>query len=217
MNQQTPRVPLIVFCPCLLLCIVASLQIYLAFTRSLSPWKGGGFGMFSTVDAPRARFLRIYLVNEKQETPVLVPDEMRMMALEARTFPTDARLSNLAHKVVQGTWVPYRLTSALERYCHLISDGHPACTELLGRNRTKLADSNDAEAIKEFALNNSRYIDLGKINSFRLKGKGEPEPAPGEALEFHSARVELWKYVFDPGSRQLKASKFSEVVVTGRK
>ena len=43
----------------LVLILIACLQIYLTQTQELSRWKGGGFGMFSTLDSPSARFLRI--------------------------------------------------------------------------------------------------------------------------------------------------------------
>ena len=38
-----------------LLLLIAANQYRLAYTRNLSPWKGGGFGMFSTVDSLGAR------------------------------------------------------------------------------------------------------------------------------------------------------------------
>lgn len=41
----------------LILCGIAVLQFVLAHTEGLSPWKGGGFGMFASVDAPSMRFL----------------------------------------------------------------------------------------------------------------------------------------------------------------
>ena len=38
-----------------LLVLVALIQLYLSVFHDLSPWKGGGFGMFAVVDAPSAR------------------------------------------------------------------------------------------------------------------------------------------------------------------
>ena len=56
-----------------LLCVVAAAQLYFVNNHALSRWKGGGFGMFTTVDSPSARFLRVYLISETGEVPVLVP------------------------------------------------------------------------------------------------------------------------------------------------
>lgn len=36
---------------------IALVQSTLVLTQELSPWKGGGFGMFSTVDSPSMRFV----------------------------------------------------------------------------------------------------------------------------------------------------------------
>mgnify|MGYP000072191120 CR=1 FL=1 len=50
------------------LCIVAITQIYLAKTSTLTPWKGGGFGMFTVVDSISSRSLGCEMVNlYKQE------------------------------------------------------------------------------------------------------------------------------------------------------
>ncbi|ODA29169.1 hypothetical protein [Planctopirus hydrillae] len=44
-----------------LLLLVAFTQLALVKQTRLSPWKGGGFGMFSTLDAPDARVIRLAL------------------------------------------------------------------------------------------------------------------------------------------------------------
>jgi hypothetical protein len=50
----------------LLLGIIACWQIYRVHFQHLSPWKGGGFGMFSTVDSPANRFLHCKLIRNLQ-------------------------------------------------------------------------------------------------------------------------------------------------------
>jgi len=45
--------------PAIILLIVASYQIYLVKTSRLSPWKGGGFGMFSTINSPGMRSVSV--------------------------------------------------------------------------------------------------------------------------------------------------------------
>jgi hypothetical protein len=52
------------------LLVVALIQIHLAHRHYLSPWKGGGFGMFSTIDAPDRRFIRVTLVASTGEFAV---------------------------------------------------------------------------------------------------------------------------------------------------
>lgn len=52
------------------LAIVAVHQITTAQTEDLTPWKGGGFGMFATADHPDTRALRTYLVTDSDRVPV---------------------------------------------------------------------------------------------------------------------------------------------------
>ncbi len=105
-----------------LLCLITGIQIYLVRTQGLSPWKGGGWGMFSTVEAPSARFLRIYLVTEQGEISVLAPESLRGQELEVQTLPNSRRLERFATTLAQATWVPYRFVPAVMRYQQLIND-----------------------------------------------------------------------------------------------
>ncbi len=54
---------LLVVLPLLLLLAVASIHSVLRHTTELSAWKGGGFAMFSTVDGPSIRQVRISIQN----------------------------------------------------------------------------------------------------------------------------------------------------------
>jgi hypothetical protein len=47
--------------PVALLVSVACVQIILTRTSGLSPWKGGGFGMFSTTDDSGRRRVRVFV------------------------------------------------------------------------------------------------------------------------------------------------------------
>ena len=47
--------------PVALLLAVAAVQVTLARTAGLSPWKGGGFGMFSTTDDAGRRRVRVFV------------------------------------------------------------------------------------------------------------------------------------------------------------
>jgi hypothetical protein len=85
--------------PAVVLCAVALHQIELARAHDLSPWKGGGFGMFSTTDAGRQRDLRVYLVEPGRVRPVAIPAPLDELALRAAALPTPARLRRLAARV----------------------------------------------------------------------------------------------------------------------
>jgi hypothetical protein len=82
--------------PPVLLAAVAVVQIGLARGAGLSPWLGGGFGMFSTTDAWGRRHLHAFawrtgLRRELRAPPSLDPAVRRALAL-----PTERHLRELA-------------------------------------------------------------------------------------------------------------------------
>ena len=57
------RYRFVIYFPVLLLLVVASIQVFLVYSYNLSPWSGGGFGMFSTTDAGGNRHLHLFSVT----------------------------------------------------------------------------------------------------------------------------------------------------------
>ncbi len=81
----------------LALALVASAQMLTALLYDLSPWKGGGFGMFSTVDSPAARFVRIeFVTRDGRASSLGLPEGLEPYALAARSLPTRARAVQLS-------------------------------------------------------------------------------------------------------------------------
>lgn len=81
--------------PCLLVAVVV-IHLYYVHFYDLSPWKGGGFGMFSTVDRSKTRFIRCYLIGEKHDYPVEIPLSLRNLSMKVSSLPTEERISQLA-------------------------------------------------------------------------------------------------------------------------
>jgi hypothetical protein len=82
--------------PSLLLVIVALHQIWLARTEALSPWSGGGFGMFSTTDAGPTRHLHALLVRPGLLRSVVPPPELEGLTRRALALPSESHLRDLA-------------------------------------------------------------------------------------------------------------------------
>jgi len=87
--------------PVLLLALVAAHQIRLARTGPLSPWKGGGFGMFSTTDSPASRHLRVVVYGEGGARELAVPSRLAKLAAKTVTLPDATRLRRLAAALVE--------------------------------------------------------------------------------------------------------------------
>lgn len=82
--------------PSALLVVVALHQIFLAETQGLSPWSGGGFGMFSSVDAGSTRHLHAFQMrpglHREIRPPAFLRDEVRRML----TLPSPERMREVA-------------------------------------------------------------------------------------------------------------------------
>jgi hypothetical protein len=66
----------------------------------LSPWLGGGFGMFSSFDGWSHRYLRAYAVREGVRRELEIPAALRPEVAAALALPSDARLRGLAEALV---------------------------------------------------------------------------------------------------------------------
>jgi hypothetical protein len=87
--------------PALILVSVAASQIALARAAGLSPWKGGGFGMFSTTDDATRRSVRIYVGASGRSEEVEIAPSQEDAAARAAVLPTDGELTRLARLVVE--------------------------------------------------------------------------------------------------------------------
>jgi hypothetical protein len=103
-----------------LLCAVALMQIVAARTTRLTAWKGGGFGMFSTVDSPSARFIRIELDTDRGTVRVGVPAVLQRDAARLREAPDEAGVRSFAARVANGNWAADRPVPPEARYAMLV-------------------------------------------------------------------------------------------------
>lgn len=181
----------------ILLVLVALFQQSLSHGGSLTPWKGGGFGMFSSYDSPGARLIRVYLENDGERTPVSVPRKYRRAAADLRALPTTARLEDLAAALASETWID------------------------LGETVYKLEadDSSDGESpdLSKYIRPAGAHREPGGIEQRRIRHisiRGEqlldsltPTRVPHEAV-----RVQLWKLRFRSEGAELAVVMVDEVV-----
>jgi hypothetical protein len=84
------------YLPAALLIATACTQLWLALSAGLSPWSGGGFGMFSTLDAGGSRHLHAIALRPGIRRELAIPDSLDEEVLRALTLPSDGRLRTLA-------------------------------------------------------------------------------------------------------------------------
>lgn len=85
--------------PALILLVVAAGQILLSTAGPLSPWKGGGFGMFASLDGGSNRALKTLVSVDGRREELRIPPSLEFLARKAETHPTDRRLDELAERL----------------------------------------------------------------------------------------------------------------------
>jgi hypothetical protein len=167
--------------PAVVLVAVAAAQVRAVMRERLSPWKGGAFGMFSTVESPASRVVRATIVSDRGEYVVRAPPELSMLERAVRTSPSDARAAELAAALARTAWIPDRALTPAERYRELL--GQPAGgTAAPERSRI---------ATEEFVRAATRH-----------------EGAAG-AIRVHRARVEVWQLRFDHADASLSSRRIT--------
>jgi len=89
----------IFYLPTLLLIAIAVNQLILANFFSLSPWLGGGYGMFSTTDVGSNRHIHIYAKSEGILKELIYPRDLKDIVIRTKSFPTDTNLRRLARRI----------------------------------------------------------------------------------------------------------------------
>ena len=87
--------------PVALLLAVAGVQVTLTRTSGLSPWKGGGFGMFSTTDDAGRRWVRVFVTAPERSEEIAIAPSLEDAAIRAAVLPNDAALWRLVRRVVE--------------------------------------------------------------------------------------------------------------------
>lgn len=85
--------------PAAVLVAVAVVQLVLVRRAHLSPWKGGGFGMFAAVDGGAVRSMRILLEGPNRSEVLDVPPSLAVDAERALALPIRRLLAPLAERV----------------------------------------------------------------------------------------------------------------------
>ncbi len=85
--------------PALVLIAVAFAQIALALGAQLSPWLGGGFGMFASTDGWGRREVQVVAVREGLRRTLEALEVAPAAARRAAALPSDGHLRALAREV----------------------------------------------------------------------------------------------------------------------
>ena len=189
--------------PAAILVMVALLQIYLTQTAYLSPWKGGGFGMFGAIDAPDMRVIQAEGLD--QDGNLIQLDVYSALddrtILRTRPLPRQSDLEQMAPQFVAQPVVP----TSIQRqaiYHKLQSDNPdlPAVQDLMPTR-----DANLIPNLPNHPLSQPLY---------RLKTVYDPE-VPGANKTLNAIRLQWWRIRFDQAHHRLWSEPLSPFVESG--
>ncbi|MBA95682.1 MAG: hypothetical protein CMP21_08200 [Rickettsiales bacterium] len=83
--------------------LIFLIHFFLVQTTYLSPWSGGGFGMFSYLSGID-RQIHIHLIGDKTYYAILPPEKYKTF-LNIRRFPRKSKLNTLLQEFQKRTWV----------------------------------------------------------------------------------------------------------------
>ena len=160
-----------------------AVQRYNVVVHEQTPWAGGGFGMFSTVDVPGARATRAYVLTDRGPALIVdppLPESERLLY----TQPTQERLDRAAEWLAAWDWrvfgpdsyeviAPY-LPDFLQRYLQT------------------------AEAQRDLLGDDAAYPNRLAFVERRAPSRGAPLDAAVEGV-----RIEVWRPVFDRDTNEL--------------
>lgn len=172
-----------------LLVVIALSQFTCAVIFDQSPWKGGGFGMFSSLDDPGNRWFRCFLTTAEAVIPCGFPRTPLHSALLAKTLPTRPQAREVATQLAQLTW---------------------SVRDFQGRYPELLQAAKGAVAPQTMEIDDeSLYLlsSLQAMGAVRDQTVARERPDTKELVPARTLLLELHKGVFDFDRRQVSSQR----------
>ena len=184
----------------IVLVVVGLLQLYLAHTVGLSPWKGGGFGMFAAIDSPSMRVLAA--AGRTQDNQYLRLDVLDALddstRQRIRALPQESDLEQLAEQLLSQEFVPigFRRQAAYQR----------------------LQAQNPKVHVSLLTPGNGRSADVTQAAEppvYRLRQPADPVSLESSIKTLKAIRLQWWRLRFDPSQVSLNTEPLSQPVEKG--
>ena len=180
--------------------LVACAQLALVRAFDLTPWKGGGFGMFSTLDSSRNRTLCLVLLTEAGEAVVAFPD-LTVRKERLLNMPDAGVLGDVAAQAAREDWVVYT---------------YDQLTEIRGdlpvefRRQMARVEAARREVQREDSTAALPEVRPGLIAFPHAR---RPLRIDGERPAVLGARAEVWRLLFDADPDRLHAELINAATV----
>ena len=86
--------------------LVLAIQLILIRTVHISPWKGGGFGMFSTINTPVSHIIKVYDYSPSGEKKIIIiPEKLKPLEAKIRYIAIDYYINHFKQAIQKEKWV----------------------------------------------------------------------------------------------------------------
>lgn len=205
--------------PAFVLVAIAALQLYLTQTAYLSPWKGGGFGMFGAIDAPDMRVIQAEALD--QAGHLLQVDIYNALddrtILRTRTLPRQRDLEQIAPQLIALPVVPTTIQrqgiyDKLQTYHSDI----PATQDLIQGDGFSAAPGLPTDLSLDLSSDLPSDLLPHPLTQpiYRFKTMFDPD-VPGTAKTLKAIRLQWWRIRFDQTHHRLWAEPLSPMVEAG--
>ncbi len=181
-----------------ILVTVGLLQIYLAHTVDLSPWKGGGFGMFAAIDSPSMRVLIVEGLS--QDNRLLKLDILRDLDYVTRnniiSLPRKVNLNQLGNKLLSQEFVPVGFRSNTTR------------------NLLKALES-DSSVADSIPSPQGKSTTNDELPLYRLRQSADPVSQQNSIATLKAVRLQWWRIRFNHSEVSIRAEPLDQVVEVG--
>lgn len=168
---------------------IALLQLGLSHFGTLTPWKGGGFGMFASVDSLGMRVVSCEGVTHSGETIRILPFRgINPATVDGwRAMPRNSTLQRLGNELLGMRFVPTgtRQNAATEQF---------------------LAENPQLQGQL------APMPQSGAKKTYRPLLPNDPPPSEGEFITLAELRMQWWKIRFDGETKQFTAEPIDEPV-----
>ena len=181
-----------------LLVVVGLVQFSLSHTVDLSPWKGGGFGMFAAIDSPSMRVLAAEGLSTEGE--LLYVDVLRSLdpstRQRIRSLPRESDLPRLAEQLLGQEVVPVGFQ---QQVAH-----------------ARLSQQNpQAASIPQIPPSSFSWAGTDAIPVYRLKRSSDPVLGDRPPQTLKAVRLQWWRLRFNPETVQLVPESLSSPIERG--
>ena len=183
----------------LILIGVALVQIYLAATANLTPWKGGGFGMFAAIDSSAMRVIQAEGLDQNgQILPLDLVNALDTQTLRRiRALPRPSDLEQIAPQLLAQSFVP-------------ITIRQQAVYEKLKSENLHFTIPNNIDAY----VSDDRTFSLISQRLYRIQSSSDPI-VPEAIKTLKAVRLQWWRLRFDPPHLRLWAEPLGPVIEAG--